>query len=320
MNNAATKNENSGRINAIVPIFLIVAAFIVASWLGKQLLDILSADELLLGGWGMPLYVLVTVIAIVIAPISMIPFIPLAVGLWGAVTAALLNIAGWTIGSAIAFLIARIFGHSLVMRLIGAKSINKIERFLPQKHLFWSVVFLRMVLPVDLLSYALGLFTNMRFFSYLLASFIGIVPFSFVFSYAAELPLAYQLIVGAVVIALVVIINVLLIRSTRQTDDATNQISIIMYYWGGKKFGIKIKKPCAECDINHGILDDMKQKEFNGQSVNVVLKPWLTHFWESLVYGGWHAPIIIVNGKLFSQGIIIDRKKLVGFVLADKLN
>lgn len=318
MNNTATKNND--RINIIAPIFLIIGAFIVLSLLGKQILDILSANELLLGRWGMPLYVLITVIAIVIAPLSMIPFIPLAVGLWGVIPAALLNITGWTIGSVIAFLIARIFGHSLVTRLIGTKSINKIERFLPQKNLFWSVIFLRMVLPVDILSYALGLFTNMRFFSYLLASFIGIAPFSFVFSYATKLPLAYQLIVGAAIIVLVVIINILLIRSAKQINNARNQILITMYYWGGEKFGIKIKKSCAECDINHEMLDDIKQKEFGGRLVNIVLKPWLTNFWESLAYGGWHAPIIIVNDKLFSQGIIIDRKKLIKSVLTDKLN
>lgn len=87
-------------------------------------------------------------------------------------------------------------------------------------------------------------------------------------------------------------------------------ITITMYVWAGSKFGITIKSECKECDINSGILEDMKQREFTGKQLVVEIKPWLTYIWESLRYGGWYAPVILVNGKLFSQGIVIDRKKL----------
>lgn len=205
--------------NSILLIFLVIAAFIAVSWLGKRWLDILSVNELLVGIWGRPLYILLTTIAVVIAPISTVPFIPLAVELWGPVAAALLNIAGWVAGAVMAFLIARIFGQALVARLVGIKNLNKLERFLPRKRLFWNVVFLRLVLPVDLLSYALGLLSNMRFSSYLLATLIGVTPFSFIFTYAAELPLAYQLAAGITIVALVVVVNILLIYHTRQRNN-----------------------------------------------------------------------------------------------------
>lgn len=213
------------RINVILQITLIVAAFIAVSWLGKRWLNILSVNELLVGIWGMPLYILLTTMAVVIAPISTVPFIPLAVGLWGPVIAALLNIAGWAAGSAMAFLIARIFGQSLVARLIGVKNLNKLERFLPRRRLFWNVIFLRLILPVDILSYALGLFSNMKFSPYLLATLIGIMPFSFIFTYAVELPLVYQLAAGIAIIAFVVIINLWLIYRAKQRSNTMNQIS-----------------------------------------------------------------------------------------------
>lgn len=92
-------------------------------------------------------------------------------------------------------------------------------------------------------------------------------------------------------------------------------VNITMYRWAGSKFGIKIKNECEECEINTGILDDIKQKEFLGKPVIIEKKPWLTHLWESLWYGGWHAPVVIVNGKLFSQGVVVDRDKLVQRVL-----
>lgn len=91
-------------------------------------------------------------------------------------------------------------------------------------------------------------------------------------------------------------------------------VDITMYRWAGSKFGIKIRNECEECEVNTGILEDLKQKEFHGKPVTVEVKPWLTHLWESLRCGGWHAPVIVVNGKLFSQGVVVDRDKLVQLV------
>lgn len=91
-------------------------------------------------------------------------------------------------------------------------------------------------------------------------------------------------------------------------------VTITMYRWAGRKFGITIKSACKECEINSSILEDMEKKEFAGKALTVEVKPWFTHLWESLRHGGWHAPVILVNDKLFSQGIVIDRKKLQEYV------
>ena len=93
-----------------------------------------------------------------------------------------------------------------------------------------------------------------------------------------------------------------------------NSVVIILYRWAGKKFGITIKSECEECEINYEILKDMKQKEFKGKPVAIEVRPWLTCLWETLRRGGWHAPVIIVNGRLFSQGSILDRNKLAQLV------
>lgn len=87
-------------------------------------------------------------------------------------------------------------------------------------------------------------------------------------------------------------------------------VNITMYRWAGKKFGITIKSECEECDINSGILKDMKQKELIGRPVIIEIKPWLTNIWNSLFRGGWHAPVVLVDRKLFSQGVVINRSKL----------
>jgi uncharacterized membrane protein YdjX (TVP38/TMEM64 family) len=46
-----------------------------------------------------------------------------------------------------------------------------------------------MVIPVDILSYVVGLLTNMSLWKYTLATIIGITPFSFIFSYGFDIVL-----------------------------------------------------------------------------------------------------------------------------------
>lgn len=52
---------------------------------------------------------------------------------------------------------------------------------------FWLLVFLRMILPVDFLSYAIGLLSQINFWKFSLATFIGVIPFSFLFSYGYDI-------------------------------------------------------------------------------------------------------------------------------------
>ena len=92
-------------------------------------------------------------------------------------------------------------------------------------------------------------------------------------------------------------------------------VTITMYRWAGTKYGITIKSECKECDINAAILQDMKDKEFAGKKVVIEIKPWLTHVWESLRRGGWHAPVIVVEKRIFSQGVVLKRKELAQRVL-----
>ena len=92
-------------------------------------------------------------------------------------------------------------------------------------------------------------------------------------------------------------------------------VLITMYRWAGRKFGITIKSKCVECDINTAILQDMEKKEFANMNVVIEIKPWLTYIWESLRKGGWHAPVIMIENSIFTQGIVFKRKELAKRVL-----
>lgn len=155
------------------------------------------------GYQGVFLFFLVTLIAVVAAPLSTLPLMPLAVTLWGSFMAAVLSIAGWTVGAAIAFGLARRYGKPLIQKIMPFEKIRHIEKRIPERRIFFSIVLLRMALPVDVLSYALGLFSIVPFSVYILATLIGVTPFAFFFAYAATFPIALQ---GLFVLLVIIIL------------------------------------------------------------------------------------------------------------------
>lgn len=187
----------------ILSILLIAAFFVGAAIFAQQYGTLLQNIPYLSGTFGALLYVLITVIAVVVAPVSTFPLLPLAVSLWGSFFAAVLSIIGWTLGASIAFGLARRYGKPLIGKLISLKKIEHVEKLIPQKNIFMSVVLLRMAMPVDLLSYALGLFSGISFKHYFFATLIGVSPFAFFFAYAVDLPVAIQFFVVA--LALIVL-------------------------------------------------------------------------------------------------------------------
>jgi len=184
---------------------LILALFVAASYFSQASSKLLIDSIGIYGSYGMAIYVIGAIIATIIAPLSFLPILPIAVALWGSFNAALLSIFAWTVGSIIIFLIARRFGEPIVRHFVGKRKMQYIHDLLPINYIFLAVIVLRILLPVDLVSYALGLFNVMPFWPYVLATLIGITPFAFTFSYLAEMPVVLQisaLTVGLFVIAL----------------------------------------------------------------------------------------------------------------------
>src|SRR5437867_5465557 len=123
--------------------------------------------------WGAFLYILLNVLDAVLAPGATLPLIPVAVHAWGRVVAALVTTAGWTLGSLIAFLIARRWGYPIVKKLTSRERIRQMGKYIPDD-LFWSIVLLRLVMPMDVMSYVLGLLTDISWSRYMLATAMGL--------------------------------------------------------------------------------------------------------------------------------------------------
>lgn len=86
-----------------------------------------------------------------------------------------------------------------------------------------------------------------------------------------------------------------------------NPVNITVFRWAGAWGPFKVKIPCGECSLTRDIIQDCIDTDLAGIEVNLELRDWLSEWWKPLPRGGWHAPIVLVNGKLISQGAALNR-------------
>ncbi len=167
---------------------LLLVLFAVSLFEANRFEEYASSISALTGLPGMVAYVLLAFVATVIAPLSAMPLLPLASSLWGPLLTALLSIVAWTLGSIVAFVLARSLARPFVVRFVDLAYAEKVTAGLMGEATFLRLVLLRMIVPVDVLSYAIGLLVPISLARYTLATAIGVTPFAFLFSYAHVLP------------------------------------------------------------------------------------------------------------------------------------
>ncbi|MEA2112753.1 MAG: VTT domain-containing protein [Patescibacteria group bacterium] len=137
--------------------------------------------------WSGVIFIFLMIISTVVPPIVVFPIIPFVALLLGPFITTIYSVVGWTIGSMISLLIARHCGLPFLSRFISLDKLKRYKDKISGKSEFWVLVFLRMIIPVDILSYAVGIFSRVGFWKYSLASFLGVIPFSFAFSYGYDI-------------------------------------------------------------------------------------------------------------------------------------
>lgn len=136
--------------------------------------------------WSPFAFISLAFLVVVVAPLTIIPLIPVASVVFGPFWAGLYTIIGWFLGSVVDFVIAREFGKPLLKKFVSLKTVEKYENYISREMEFWWVVLLRIIVQVDILSYALGLFSRIPLWKFSLATFIGMAPMAFIISYAGE--------------------------------------------------------------------------------------------------------------------------------------
>lgn len=168
-------------------IFFVVTAYV------SQVYNVELQNMVSNAGIFAPLvYILLNILSIVIAPLSSGFLVPVAANGFGPLQTAAYSILSWLAGSIIAFYIARRYGYGEVKELKICKRIRRMEEDMSEWQMYSFIILLRMALPADVLSYALGLFSTISYRVFIWTTLIGITPFALLFSYASVSSVVYQ--------------------------------------------------------------------------------------------------------------------------------
>ena len=99
------------------------------------------------------------------------------------------------------------------------------------------------------------------------------------------------------------------------TEQTASPVAVTLYRWAGAWGPFRVKIPCGECSLTLDVIEDTMTHELDGIPVSVDIHDWLSEWWRPLPKGGWHAPIVIVEGRLVSQGHALNRGVLTEAVI-----
>lgn len=191
-NNAAlTESADEKRESSALPLvkFLLFLLFITAVSVlflklrGKPLMDPEWVVEWLEDfGKNAPI---IFIILYSLRPLILFPASILSVAggmIFGAVDSTVYSVMGGTIGAVIAFFISRFFGKEFIDRTVG-KHLRNIDMNIGEEG--FKIIFILRIMPVipfDLVNYGAGL-TTIRTRDYILGTFLGLIPSSFVYAF-----------------------------------------------------------------------------------------------------------------------------------------
>lgn len=210
--------KNKTKLNIVLTLLFVIFSFLTVSYFVQKnilfLTDIIEKNYTL----GLVIFTLVDILSIVIAPVTSIPLIPLASNTYGVLVTAIFYSIGGIIGSIIAFWIGRTYGKGIVKKIVSIEEAEEVSEAINKKNLFFSLILMRIIVPADVLSYALGIFTRVGYGIYISTLIIGTIPGAFYFSYIGSLPWFYQIFGWIAGIIVLVFILWLTFRTRKQKE------------------------------------------------------------------------------------------------------
>lgn len=196
---------------AAILVVLVLAAGAVWLWRSDALALLQDGEALRtfvedMGAWGPVAIVALMALAIVMSPIPSGPIAVAAGAAFGPLPGALYVVVGSTLGALIAFGIARFLGFEIIER--WSRTGPLVARLRNERSQTWLtlLVLAARLIPFvsfDAVSYVAGL-TPLAFWRFALATFVGVVPVSFLLAYFGEAIVASG---SPVMIALAVVVG-----------------------------------------------------------------------------------------------------------------
>ena len=187
---------------ALFVVVLFAAAVVLVRMFAAPIRAAVSEHAVL----GVAVFVATSVVAVLMPVLTNLPLLPVAVLAWGPWWTAVLLLAGWIIGSALSFWLARRAREAILRRFPSVQRHAQIDRLIDPRHRVGSLVLLRMTFPVDVLSYALGLFSPRTTLAQTaLSTALGAAPFAVVVALFPTWSLSAQALIGVASAALFVL-------------------------------------------------------------------------------------------------------------------
>ena len=93
----------------------------------------------------------------------------------------------------------------------------------------------------------------------------------------------------------------------------SNKVEITIYPMTGKQGLFFVpKKWCEECDLVISLVQDVVKELGLEDKADIKIRPWFVWVWLPFFrYFAWHPPILIINGKVISQGIVPRKEQVI---------
>lgn len=163
-------------------------------WLARQFAAPVQALLAEHATWAVALFVASSALAVLVPVASNLPLVPLLVPTFGPWWTAAWLLLGWLLGATASFALGRRARAWVLRWLPSVQRHADIDRLIHPRHRLLSLVSLRMTFPVDVLSYALGLFSrDTRWPEVAGSTLLGAAPFALLFAWFPALSGTAQL-------------------------------------------------------------------------------------------------------------------------------
>lgn len=176
-------------------VSLFTAAVLLAREYSAPIQAVLQAHPRL----AIVVFIVTSVVAVLVPFLTNLPLVPLAVLAWGPAWTASLLLSGWVAGAALSFVLGRYAGRFILRHFPSAKRHANIDRLIHPRHRLASLIMLRMTFPVDVLSYALGMFSRSTTLTEnVVSTALGATPFAVLFALFPALSATTQFVLFAI--------------------------------------------------------------------------------------------------------------------------
>ena len=161
----------------------VLLLFAAGLWVARQYAEPLGATLAEHSAMGIAVFLVSSAVAVLLPMLTNLPLLPLAVLAWGPGWSALILLTGWVLGAGLSFVLGRHAQGAILRRFPSVQRHAEIDRLIHPRHRLLSLIMLRMTFPVDVLSYALGMFSRRTTLLENLASTaVGGAPFAILFA------------------------------------------------------------------------------------------------------------------------------------------